>query len=45
MLFILRIGMGLIPMISMLIAYILIKNKYKITEEKYDEIFAALENK
>lgn len=45
MLFILRIGMGLIPMISMLIAYILIKNKYKITEEKYDEILAALENK
>lgn len=43
MLLILRIGMGLIPMISMIIAYILIKNKYKITEEKYDEILSELE--
>lgn len=43
MLFILRIGMGVVPLICMIIAYIIIKNKYKITEEKYDEILLALE--
>lgn len=43
MLLMLRIGMGLVPMISMLIAYFIIKNKYKITEEKYDEILLALD--
>ena len=42
MLLILRIGMGLIPMISIILSYILIKSKYKITEEKYNEILLKL---
>ena len=45
MLFILRIGMGLIPMILLILAFLLIKSKYKITEEKYDEILLTLEEK
>lgn len=43
MLLILRIGMGLVPMICIISAYLLIKSKYKISEEKYDEILLALE--
>lgn len=43
MLLMIRIGMGLIPMISIILAYILIKNKYKITEENYDKILLNLE--
>ncbi len=42
MLLMLRIGMGLIPMLSIIVAYLLIKNKYKITEEKYDEMLREL---
>ena len=42
MLLILRIGMGLVPMLSIIFAYILIKTKYKITEKKYDEILEEL---
>ncbi len=42
MLLILRIGMGLVPMISIILSYILIKSKYKITEEKYDQILLKL---
>ncbi len=42
MLLMLRIGMGLIPMISIVIAYLLIKSKYTITEEKYDQILIDL---
>lgn len=43
MLLMIRIGMGLVPMISILLSYILIKRKYKITEEKYNEILLDLE--
>ena len=42
MLLMIRIGMGFIPMISILLSYILIKKKYKISEEKYDEILLEL---
>lgn len=42
MLLMIRIGMGLVPMISILLSYFLIKRKYKITEEKYDEILLNL---
>lgn len=45
MLLLLRIGMGLIPMLSIIIAYLLIKQKYIISEEKYDEILLELENR
>lgn len=43
MLLMLRIGMGVIPMVSIIIAYLLIKKKYIISEEKYDEILNKLE--
>lgn len=45
MLFILRIGMGLIPMLSLLGAYIVMRRKYIITEEKYDEMLEQLSKK
>lgn len=45
MLLMLRVGMGLIPMISMIGAYFLIRNKYVISEEKYDEILIELEKR
>lgn len=43
MLLMLRIGMGLIPMISIIIGYVVIKKKYTITEEKYDEMLLEIE--
>lgn len=45
MLFMLRIGMGLIPMISIVVAYFLIKKRYFITEEKYDEMLQVLKKR
>ncbi len=45
MLFILRIGMGFVPMLSLLFAYMLIKNKYIISEDKYDAILIELKNR
>ena len=44
MLFMLRIGMGLIPMISIILSYTLIKSKYTISEERFDEILIELNN-
>ena len=38
----LRIGMGLIPMLCLIGAYVVIRKKYMITEEKFDEILAEL---
>lgn len=38
-----RIGMAIVPMVCMLIAYTLIKKKYIITESYYDEILCSLE--
>ncbi|MBN2797377.1 MAG: MFS transporter [Clostridia bacterium] len=45
MLFILRLGMGLIPMLCLIGSYVLIKRKYIITEEKYDELLMMIEKK
>lgn len=45
MLLILRIGMVVIPLISVSIAYLVIKNKYIITEEMHDEMVESLKNK
>lgn len=42
MLLMIRIGMGLIPMLCMLGAYSIIRKKYIITEEKYDEMLEQL---
>lgn len=42
MLFILRIGMGLVPLLLMIVAYSLLKNKYKITEEVYNDYLKKL---
>lgn len=44
MLLLLRVGMGLIPMISIIVAYMLMKTKYSITEEKYDEMLVLLQS-
>ena len=37
-------GMGLIPMISIILSYTLIKSKYTISEERFDEILIELNN-
>ena len=42
MLLILRLGMGLIPMFCMIGAYVIIRKKYIITEEKYDDMLIEL---
>lgn len=42
MLLMLRIGMGLIPMLAIVTAYLVLKKKYIISEEKYDEILNEL---
>ncbi len=42
MLLMLRIGMGLVPMLCMLVAFTVIRKKYIISEEKYDEILDVL---
>lgn len=42
MLLALRIGMGLVPMICILGAFITLRSKYKIDEVKYDEILKQL---
>lgn len=39
---VLRIGMGVVPMLAFLGAYIIIRRKYIISEEKYEEILAEL---
>ena len=41
----LRIGMGFVPLICMLVAYFVIKRKYTITEEKYDDMLKILNNR
>jgi len=43
MLFLLRIGMGFIPFILMVLAYGVIRNKYIISEDRYNEILQSLE--
>lgn len=43
MLIILRLGMGLIPMIALVLAYYLIQKKYVISEQKYDEMMQSIE--
>lgn len=45
MLLMLRIGMGLVPMVSIIAGYIIIRKKYIISEEKYDEILVKLDKK
>ena len=42
MLLILRLGMGLIPMLCLISSYILVKKKYIITEDKYDELLLII---
>lgn len=42
MLLTLRIGMGLVPMVCLVTAYTVIRRKYIISEEKYDEILLEL---
>lgn len=42
MLLMLRIGMGLVPMLCLLVAFAVIRKKYIISEEKYDEILDVL---
>jgi melibiose permease/lactose/raffinose/galactose permease len=41
----LRIGMGLIPMLCLILAFVLIKRKYIINEEKYDQMLEQLANR
>lgn len=43
MLLVLRLGMGLCPLILMVLAYTVIKKKYTISEEKYNDILNELE--
>lgn len=45
MLFILRVGMGLIPMLCLVVAYAAIRSKYTINEKRYDEILVALQER
>lgn len=45
MLFILRIGTVVIPLLLIVIAYVLVKKKYTLSEEKYSEIMLELEKR
>jgi len=45
MLLTLRLGMGLIPMLCLVSGYLLLKRKYVVTEEKYDELLKIIEKR
>lgn len=40
-----RIGMGVIPMLCLVTGYFIIKKRYKISEEKFDEMLIQIETK
>ena len=43
--FALRLGMVLIPVLTLLAAYLLIRKKYRITEEEYDRMVGEMKAK